>query len=334
MKPIFFLSLIVLPLLGLSQKKDTVLRYLDAKLELTTQKEAVYLGVSVKQNDHWYLLVLYADTTPVLKAWYKDKNLTIKDGPYTVFYPGNRLAQKSYYKEGLLNGGFMTWYENGQRKDSGELRNNQMIGIWNKWFDNGQQMIQAVYTAASLPPAVNDINGMVASAYTGIKDGYYTSWYRNGNREATGRFKQDQMEGEWLWFYENTQPSTQELYEGGKVVKLQCFDSTGKETGDYCSLSRPAVLKYYGDYKEFIFQNLQWPEEALKNNIEGTVNVKFKIDRLGQLQNLQLEGGHEILKKSVRELFDAMKEWYPAISHNRLMESEEEITIPFYRHKE
>lgn len=60
------------------------------------------------------------------------------------------------------------------------------------------------------------------------------------------------------------------------------------------------------------------------------MKVQFTINKHGVLENLVLESEQEILKKAVLELFEHMKEWYPAVSHNRAIRSEEKMTIPFY----
>jgi hypothetical protein len=43
------------------------------------------------------------------------------------------------------------------------------------------------------------------------------------------------------------------------------------------------------------------------------VKVQFTINKHGVLENLVLECEQEILKKAVLELFDQMKDWYPAV---------------------
>ena len=120
-------------------------------------------------------------------------------------------------------------------------------------------------------------------------------------------------------------------YREGKVVFLQCFDTKGKETGEFCSLARPALLKGFGDYKEFILQNLTWPEEALRKKIEGSVKVRFKVKKNEMLEDLVVECEQEVLKKAVIELVGYMKEWNRAVSHNRLVDWKDKIEIPFYR---
>lgn len=320
--------LLLLPVLSFAQKKDTVFKYLDMNLQPTSKKEASYFGVAIRDQNSWLLYALYADTTPVIKAWFKDKKLQIKNGPYILYYPKNIVAQQGYYLENKMNGIWQSWHSNGQKRDSGMVVNNQLMGLWKEWYANG--MLKYDYTYGNRPN--NVLAGLSTSSF-GYKDGSFTSWYDNGIMESTGVYKDDRMEGEWKFFHPNGQQSTIELYKDGKLNSMQCFDPSGKETGDFCSISKPAMLKGFGDYKQYIFQNLFWPEEAIKNNIEGTVSVRFTINKNGMLENLVAEGADEVLNKAVKELFESMKDWYPAVSHNRAIDWNEETTIPFYRKK-
>jgi TonB family protein len=203
-----------------------------------------------------------------------------------------------------------------------------LAGQWKAWHQNGNPMYECVYNEMSY-----QLFSQVSLNYYGSKDGSFKSWYENGNLESTGFYTNDALEGEWKWFHSNNKQSTIEHYQNGKLTSLQCFDSTGKETGAFCSIDKPALLKEYGDYKQFIFQNLTWPEEAIKKNIEGTVKVHFTVSKNGELKNLVLNSDKEVLKKAVEELFESMKEWYPAISHNRTIDSEEEMEIPFFQNR-
>lgn len=314
------------PFAAYAQKKDTVLKYLDRSLQPTTKKNAVYAGVAIKQQGGWLLYGLYPDTTPVVKAWYKDKQLTNKNGPYAVFHPRNIPAQLGYYSDNKMNGVWQSWYPNGQKKDSGLVVNNQLVGPWKVWHSNGTLMYDYVYGKEN----PRHVFSLLPESHFGLRDGSFTSWYDSGALEATGFYRNDAMDGEWKWFHSNGKPSTIEHYKEGKLISLQCFDTTGKATGDFCSILKPAVLKGFGDYKQYIFQHLLWPEEALKKKIEGTVTVRFSVNKNGHLENLVIEG-HAILKRVVEELFETMKEWYPAVSHNRSIEWSDQFNIPFYR---
>lgn len=169
--------------------------------------------------------------------------------------------------------------------------------------------------------------------WTGPKKGLYTTWYENGNMESRGKYFNEIMDGEWKWYFTNGITSTIEYYIEGKISALQCFDSTGKNIGEFCSISKPPMLNPEGNYNEYIFRNLLWPEEAIKSKIEGTVDVSFTITKEGNLIDLKISSDKDVLKKEVERLFETMKEWYPAVSHNRPVDSHEEISIPFYKKK-
>ena len=207
-----------------------------------------------------------------------------------------------------------------------------MIGEWKSWHNNGQLILFANYKVVD-ESLLNILSSTNSGQIFMLRYGPYKSWYENGNPQASGMYKDDLMDGEWNWFYENGQPSTIEKYTAGQLTQMKCFDSTGKETGDFCSISKPAMLKDFGNYREYIESNLLWPEEAAKKKIQGLVKVKFKVNKKGELKDLTIESAQPILKKAVEELFLNMKEWYPAVSHNRTVDFEDEMEIPFYLKK-
>lgn len=319
---------LLLPALAFAQKKDTVLTYLDEELNATSKKNAVYYGVAINQGDHWMLYALYSDTTPVLKAWFSDRQLKIKDGPYLVYYPQRKKAKEGTYANNKMSGTWRTWYPNGQPKDSGLMKDNQMVGEWKTWYENGQLAILGNYREKQAT-ALDVFLSEKIDVFTGTKDGVFTSWYTNGKMETTGFYAGDVLDSTWRWFHENGQPSTIEQYHMGKLASVQCFDTLGNFTGDLCPLSRSAGLQEYGDYKKFIYEHLLWPREAVRKGIEGDVRVRFTINKKGELVNLRVDTDQDLLKKAVLDLFDQMKEWYPAVSHNRVIDSEEEMIIPF-----
>ncbi|HVG41874.1 MAG TPA: hypothetical protein VM888_09705 [Chitinophagaceae bacterium] len=279
--PIFML----LPFLVQAQKGDTVMKYLDQNLNLTTSKNAYYYGVSVKRENSWYLYALYPDTTPLIKAYYADKALKIKEGPYTVYYPKNRKAQEGHYHKNKKVGVWRFWYEDGTIKDSGFIKDDVLIGDWKSWHPNGKLLAHSTFTDVepTIATIIKDEGEHQLNQLLGIRNGPFSSWYPNGVLEAKGNFSNNAMSGLWTWYYENGNKATEEMYTNGSVSSLSCFDSTGKETDNLCSISKPALLKRYGDYKEYIYHNLTWPEEAKKKKLEGDVNVSFRITKYGQL---------------------------------------------------
>src|SRR5689334_21248447 len=116
------ISLLLIPTISFSQKKDTVLKYLDNELNFTTAQNDVFVGVAIKGEKSWLLYSLYQDTTPLLRAYYKDKNLTIKDGPYILYFPKYKKAKEGTYVNNKMYGVWKFYYPNGNLKDSGLMK--------------------------------------------------------------------------------------------------------------------------------------------------------------------------------------------------------------------
>ena len=325
------LVLLIIPVFSFSQK-DTIPKYLDKDLHFTTIDKAVYFGVAIKQSNHWKLYALYPDTTPVITAVFKDRQMKIKDGEFIIYYPKYIKAQETFYKNNHINGNWVSWYQNGTRMDSGAIINDHMSGLWKSWFPNGQLKIIAVNKKeySEEDQALLELKHSVSNNHYGIKDGEFNSWYLNGNQESVGYFKNDVMDGQWKWYFENGKESTIEIYKDGKITSLKCFDSTGKDSADFCSISKPATLKAYGDYRQYIMENLIWPEQALKKKIEGVVHIHIEISKNGEIKTLKLESDKKILQDAVAGLFTKMGAWDPAVSHNRVIEWQDDFDIPFY----
>ena len=52
--------------------------------------------------------------------------------------------------------------------------------------------------------------------------------------------------------------------------------------------------RYSGDRKafmEFVSSNLIYPEEALKNRIEGIVYSEYEVDHLGKISDIKIKKG-------------------------------------------
>lgn len=330
MRPLF-LSLLIIGHVAVAQKKDTVFRFLDANLNLTNEKNAVFYGVSMKQDNHWLLFAIYSDTTPVVKAYFKDKQLTIRDSTYTIYFPKHKIARQEFYRDNKGSGIWQSWYENGHLKDSGEVQDNQMVGLWKSWYENGVLMNETKYAVAKEPSATKAVAEKLGLVYAAPREGKFTQWYTSGNMESTGTYASDVLDGECRWFYRNGVESSIEKYRNGKLADIRCFDSTGKEKEGPCVVSRAPMLKSGQGHLDYIYQNLIWPDEALKKGIEGEVKVKLRINKNGEMEILELESDKEILKKAVASLLNEMKEWEPAISHNRTIEQTISFSIPFYR---
>jgi protein TonB len=65
--------------------------------------------------------------------------------------------------------------------------------------------------------------------------------------------------------------------------------------------------------EKYITNNIEYPQEAIDNNVEGTVNVQFLVDEKGNVSNVKTIGnkiGSGLEEEAVR-VVSAMPKWSP-----------------------
>ena len=108
-------------------------------------------------------------TTGKLQETYKDG---ILDGPWIRYHDNGRLMSKGHYKNGKLYGPWVVYHENGQLMEKGDRKNFIPVGPYVYYHDNGQIESKGEYKE-------------------GRKEGPWVSYHRDGtiDEEYTGIYK-------------------------------------------------------------------------------------------------------------------------------------------------
>lgn len=82
--------------------------------------------------------------------------------------------------------------------------------------------------------------------------------------------------------------------------------------------------------KEYIANNLKYPEMAKENGIEGVVSVVFVVKADGTIGNIKIKRmvDPDLEEESIR-LIKNMPKWTPATDNGQAVESTVEISVPF-----
>jgi TonB family protein len=234
-----------------------------------------------------------------------------------VINDSSKTLMTGFYKDKSLkikNGMFTYFYPDGKPMVRGEYLNNEQEQLWMSWYPGGEKK-DSVYFSK------------------GIKTGAASSWFENSNTKFTGYYLMSFPDSSWAWYHENGKPSTREKYVGGKLTALECFDTLGNYSGVTCALEKaPTIKGYYGGINKYIIDSLYYPEEALKKNIQGIVDVSFTITKTGKLENIKvINTPDNLLSNEVIRVLKSVPAWYPAIEHNRLVDYTQTLKIPFYK---
>ena len=89
----------------------------------------------------------------------------------------------------------------------------------------------------------------------------------------------------------------------------------------------PAWLRY-------LTKNLNYPREAVKNKIEGTVIVQFIVDKEGRVSDVQAIMGPETggLREEAVRVIKNCGRWMPAIQNGRQVKSYKKQPVVFKLH--
>jgi antitoxin component YwqK of YwqJK toxin-antitoxin module len=101
-------------------------------------------------------------------------------------YPSNKPKAVSFYK--LVDGKEMKvqekeYYENGQLRMGGEIKDGEKTGVWEAYFEDG--------TLWSKGEFVN-----------GLRTGYGENYYPNGKMREEGEYKDGKQVGKWKYYNE------------------------------------------------------------------------------------------------------------------------------------
>jgi TonB family protein len=341
-------------------------RYLDERFVVTDNKnEAAFSAAITKVHGLWQATIYYGSGDLACTGSFKDKKLTTKHGFFTFYYSGTqRKMYEGNYDENYQTGISQSWHENGRKKDSGRLDDNKKTGMWVTWYANGKMAASGSYSNqyefdvpgfdARTPKEQRNLkwyflenkpdiktglwkiwyaNGQIKDSlsytFKGLREGIAKSWYMNGNTESAGVFLQDKETGAWEWYHANGKPATKEKYINGKLNSIECFDSTGKLTGDFCSLSKPALFPGGSTaFEEYLKKNQKYPPEARKR--AGQVAISFSINNNGKPEDVTvLSSPSNHFSKEAERLIYYMPVWEPAISHNRPASYPVNLTLSF-----
>ncbi len=110
-----------------------------------------------------------------------------------------------------------------------------------------------------------------------------------------------------IYSAENSQETHDPIYK--EVDEMPCFAACG-------TIKNKKERKICSDKNllEFIFSRLKYPEDARKNEIEGTVVASFVIKPDGSIKDLQIERSiYESCDAEVLRVLEEMPDWIPGV---------------------
>lgn len=131
-----------------------------------------------------------------------------------------------------------------------------------------------------------------------------------------GKYENHKRTGEWTGTFMDGKYSFVENYEKGKLTSGISKDSINTEYS-YKENNFMVAPDYPGGIvvlRNFMAANFVYPQEAIKNRINGTVKLAFTVDKNGDVKNIKIDQdlGYGTGESAVRTL-KRTKKWSPGI---------------------
>jgi uncharacterized protein len=217
-----------------------------------------------------------------------------KQGVWQEFYDGYRLKKESYFINGLLDGYYkeyddngkltltllyrqgklvesfheqevefiekIDFFEDGSIKKSGSYINDKPVGIHKVFDRSGEVIITSIY---------NDNNELIEEGKidkTGSREGDWKEYFADGNVKAEGNYKNNKKEGSWKYLFKNGSIEQQGAYSNGK---------------------------YSGIWKWYYPTGELWKEEEFFNGLEEGFYYEYDLEGKVLVEGEYLEGEKE-----------------------------------------
>jgi antitoxin component YwqK of YwqJK toxin-antitoxin module len=129
-------------------------------------------------------------------------DLVITNGLYykkftNVPFTGEVTGQhQGRLKDGVKDGPWVSYHDNGQFKSEATYKDGVMDGPWVEYWDNGQLLGEVIYK-------------------DGWHEGPYLTYHENGQLWRKGTYKDGKKEGLWVWYFDNGQLGSKGTFKDG-----------------------------------------------------------------------------------------------------------------------
>lgn len=136
-----------------------------------------------------------------------DGRTRVRQGPYLSWYrvtdaTQEKRSSEGSYENGVQNGPWVTWYENGNPKSRGSYTLGVKEGLWTTFHPDGGQAAEGHYVQ-------------------GLEQGSWQFWDAASSWRAAGEFVGGHRDGVWLEYGPAPDPIRERLYRNGELVTVR-----------------------------------------------------------------------------------------------------------------
>ncbi len=154
--------------------------------------------------------------------------------------------------QGTLDGKYIAYFENGNKKMEGSYKGNVPTGEWDYFFENGRLRMRGQMGAGGSAEWTyyyeNGAHKMKGTTVNGKRQGQWTFYYENGIEHKTGLYLDGEKRGTWKHYYESGHLKSQTVYEPEGALHREFFENGKRKAEGKLVDGKPqGVWKYYDE---------------------------------------------------------------------------------------
>lgn len=264
-------------------------------------------------------LFVTTDTQMLSTAAYR----LFRYGQFTYYYPDGKKESEGAFRYGQLDGEWTYYYEgSGKVSSVGKYKVGKEDSVW-RYFDEEGKLTD------------------LESYDNGVLDGYLGSFYPSGQVKEQSIFDKGERKGIREFFYPDGTLKKTITYLDGKEGEKVCYTNEGEKVGceeNEDSNNAPEVFRYVEripeapfNVNEYIGEHLRYPKEAIKDDIEGKIYVKFVVDEEGYITKVESVSPYEniSLQAAAMNIVASMPRWKPGSQNGKNVKVYYTIPIAF-----
>ncbi|MDB5126925.1 energy transducer TonB [Mucilaginibacter sp.] len=203
----------------------------------------------------------------------------------------SRTIDPPWYEGQCLN-----YYESGKKQSLGNYKNNLKSGDFFEYYSNGKLYQALKYPDTTRVDNIKD-DFLIIANYDSLGtvqvqngEGYYKGFDEKFNYISdAGKIVNGKREGTWKIDFRNRNITATEVYKNGELISGESETGNGDVTkysgSRFTSPEFKGGVEAFGSY---LGNNIKYPENERRRNIEGRVIITFVIEKDGSLSSLKV----------------------------------------------
>ncbi|MBE7172121.1 MAG: energy transducer TonB [Williamsia sp.] len=160
-----------------------------------------------------------------------------------------------------------------------------------------------------------------------VLNGWCAYYGPEGYVDSAGAYAQGVMTGSWYYYHNNVFPFKRKDYENGQFIKDTLYvipsqDSLSKKTPGLPGEVESSFKGGGEGWAKYLQENLSYPLQAQKANIQGMVILQFIIDQKGKVQDPEIDRSVEYsLDEEALRIIQKSPAWLPASKDGKVLKS-------------